>query len=115
MKREVVVFDEPPLEFRYGQRLPDPRDGLSLFGPCDTDEPSHPHSVSHGVIGPPEGIEAFSAWAEAMNQAWLPPEKKPNPFARAAAPSAAELADNQPKERLDRVWPVFPGFEAAFC
>jgi len=28
MKREVVVFDEPPLEFRYRQELPDPRDFL---------------------------------------------------------------------------------------
>ena len=114
MKQSVLVLDEPSLEFRYRQQLVDPRDGLSLFGPCDTDEPSHPHSVTHGVIGTPEGIEAFSHWASAMNQAWLPPGKRNSPFASKSAPTS-EVDQLAELEKQERLWPVFPGFEAAFC
>ena len=28
--QSVIVFDEPELEFRYEQKMADPRDGLSL-------------------------------------------------------------------------------------
>ena len=33
MNERVKVFSEPDLEFRYGQKAKDPRDGLGLFGP----------------------------------------------------------------------------------
>ena len=87
----VIVFDEPELEFRYHQRTMDPRDGLSLFGPFDTDGPTG-LTLSYIVIGSDEGIAKFEDWSNAMN--------KPASFA--------------PKANL-RLWPPFPGFEAAFC
>jgi len=31
---DVIVLPEPPLEFRYGQAVEDPHDGLS-FGPFE--------------------------------------------------------------------------------
>ena len=62
------MLDEPRLEFRYRQRLPDPRDGLSIFGPCDCDEPSHPKSMTYAVIGPAEGVTAFEEWPRAMQR-----------------------------------------------
>ena len=43
--KSIIVFDEPELEFRYEQRMADPRDGLSLFGPFDADLPSVPGTV----------------------------------------------------------------------
>ena len=96
MKSEItdstIVFDEPELEFRYGQRMADPRDGLTLFGPYDTDLPSRPGVLSYIVIGTDKGITDFKKWADAMD--------RPAIFA--------------PKENL-RLWPPFPGFEAAFC
>src|SRR5258708_39877810 len=91
MNKSVVIFDEPNLEFRYGQRLKDPRDGLALFGPYDTNHPSHPASLSHMVIGTPEGIAKFQVWSDLMN--WP--------------------ATNAPKDKL-RLWPPYPGFEAAY-
>ena len=88
---KLEVLDEPELEFRYGQRLTDPRDGLSLFGPFDADAPGHPASLSYGIVGTPEGIELFSKWSEAMVQP------------RAEAPGDRH-----------RLWPPYPGFEVAF-
>lgn len=91
MTARVHILDEPVLEFRYGQRVQDPRDGLSLFGPCDLDEPSHPKSLAYGVVGPPEGIALMRTWSAAMNKPWT----------------------QAPKDRV-RLWPPFPGFEACF-
>jgi len=91
MKNErVTVLEEPELEFRFEQRMQDPRDGLSLFGPFDADE-SHPQSPAYIVLGPPEGIGAFGSWSSAFNR----------PF-------------SHPKMEKRRLWPSFPGFEAAF-
>ena len=87
----AIVFDEPDLEFRYGQRLQDPRDGLALFGPYDTDQSSHPASLSYMVVGTPEGIASFSLWSGMMN----------SPVSSA------------PRNNI-RLWPPFPGFGAAF-
>ena len=87
----VEILPEPSLEFRYGQQVTDPRDGLSLFGPYDTDAPSHPSSLSYGVVGTSRGIELFQLWSEAMASAWI------------EAPH-----DNTQK------WPPYPGFQAAF-
>ena len=87
----VQILSEPSLEFRYGQRVTDPRDGLSLFGPFDADTSSHPDSLSYGVVGTKKGIELFQRWSEAMGSAWT------------EAPH-----DNTQK------WPPYPGFRVAF-
>ena len=70
MMNEAEILTEPPLEFRYGQKVPDPRDGLALFGPCDADAPSHPGTLAYGVVGRACGIELFSNWSRAMVQPW---------------------------------------------
>jgi hypothetical protein len=87
----VTVLDEPELEFRFGQRVQDPRDGLALFGPYDADEAA-PKTPTYIVLGPLEGVEAFTAWSQAFNR-----------------PAAHPNADKH------RLWPPFPGFDAAFC
>ena len=92
MLRELVILDEPALEFRYGQAVIHPRDGLSLFGPYDADAPGHPAALTYGVVGTPTGIELFSAWSNAMRSAWT----------------------EAPKDR-HRLWPPYPGFEAVFA
>ena len=92
MNKSIIVLNEPELEFRYGQWMIDPRDGLALFGPFDTDLSSRPGKLSYILIGTDAGIVHFRKWADAMNYpAFVPSEK------------------NQ------RIWPPFPGFEAAFC
>jgi hypothetical protein len=57
----IQILPEPELEFRYGQKLHDPHDGLGLFGPYTTDAPSHPKNIVYGVIGPKEGVTASVA------------------------------------------------------
>jgi hypothetical protein len=92
MTKSLIVFNEPELEFRYEQRVQDPRDGLALFGPCDADQPSHQRSLTYIVIGTDDGIAKFNTWSNMMNH-----------------PSTEAPKGNQ------RLWPPFPGFEAAFC
>lgn len=88
---EAVVFAEPALEFRYGQAVADPHDGLALFGPYDADAPSHPRNMSYALIGTERGVVAFRAWSELV---------------QSAIQAESGLAS--------RLWPTFPGFEAAF-
>jgi hypothetical protein len=92
MSETLIVFEEPGLEFRYGQRVADPRHGLSLFGPFDADESSKPSPLSYVVLGTVGGIASFTSWSQAMN-------------------TPATVA---PKGNY-HIWPSFPGFEAAFC
>lgn len=91
MTKSVIVFNEPDLEFRYGQRMKDPHDGLALFGPYDADQSSRPGPLTFIVLGPEDGIGRFTAWSCAMN------------YASVETPKANH-----------RLWPPFPGFEAAF-
>lgn len=87
----VLVLPEPELEFRYGQRVIDPHDGLSLFGPCDADSSSHPMSIRYGIVGTTKGIDTFIRWAGHLIH-----------------PISAPMASDA------RIWPTFPGIEAAF-
>jgi hypothetical protein len=89
----VTVLEEPLLEFRYGQQLQDPHDGLALFGPTDADAPSHPKSVNYAVVGPPEGIKELHTFTGALN---------------------TPLVTTQGRLRDALLWPPYPGFEAVF-
>lgn len=91
MHNSLMIFDEPELEFRFSQRVQDPHDGLGLFGPFDADLSTRPASLSYILIGAPEGIELYKNWAKQM--------LLPATFA--------------PKANY-RLWPSYPGFEAAF-
>lgn len=91
----VVVLDEPLLEFGLGQRVVSPHDGLTLFGPFEQNQPTHPASPSYIVLGAPEGISLFEQWSRAMSM--------PASEARTGAKNTHIL------------WPPYPGFEAAFA
>ncbi len=92
MSSDAILLEEPRLEFRYGQFLEDPHDGLSLFGPYGVEVSAHPKNLTIGVIGTPEGIRAFNQW------------------------SRVAKGPIYPGDGLDtHLWPVFPGFEVAFC
>jgi len=90
MHEQVLILPEPELEFRYGQAVADPRDGLSIFGAFDADAMGHPRNLSYAVVGTSTGVAAFQAWASRMQEPAFPGDL-----------SAA-------------LWPMFPGFEAAF-
>jgi hypothetical protein len=91
MSNAAVLLEESRLEFRYKQFLEDPHDGLSLFGPYGIDVSAHPKNLTIGVIGAPEGVQAFTRWSKSIRGPVYPGEGL-NPY----------------------LWPTFPGFEAAF-
>lgn len=90
MTDRSIVFEEPDLEFRFGQLAKDPHDGLTLFGPFDADHPSSP-ALNYVALGSSDGLAALRNWTAAMSRAWT----------------------DAPDDNL-RLWPPFPGFEAAF-
>lgn len=92
MTSRVTLLDEPRLEFHHGQFLEDPHDGLSLFGPYGLDVSAHPKNLTIGLIGTPTGVRDFTQWCKVSRGAIYP----------------GDGFDTH-------LWPVFPGFEAAFC
>lgn len=90
MSNRLVVFSEPDLEFRYGQKAKDPRDGLGLFGPFDADLPSAPQ-LNYVVLGTTAGLDILNNWVTHMNTPVI----------------------DAPNENF-RLWPPYPGFEVAF-
>lgn len=71
----VTYFEEPLLEFRYGQILAYPRDGLFLYGPVD--ESKDTMQIRYGVISTPAGLNHFKLWALSMKGFIdIPPPKK---------------------------------------
>jgi len=82
--RKLITFPEPRLRFGHEQLLEDPKDGLLLFGP-----PEKPLGTQYGVIGTPEGIRQFEAWAARLQQ---------------AVPADAKVSSSV----------TFPGFETIF-
>src|SRR5262245_50603451 len=100
MSDQVLILDEPPLEFNLHQHLLDPHDGLMLFGPYGATTDSHPKSLPYGLIGTERGIVAFKNWSETINRAIvLDDERDRQGFKR---PNA-------------KLWPAYPGFDAVFC
>lgn len=57
----LIRLPEPMLLFGHGQKMEDPRDGLTLFGPLDD---GSPYGIRAGVIGTRAGIESFKQWVE---------------------------------------------------
>lgn len=64
-KPRLIHVPEPQLEFRFGQTVDYPRDGLYLFGPVDAArEPRH---VRYGVIGTPDSLRRLKEWASQVS------------------------------------------------
>ncbi len=88
----LQVLEEPMLEFRYKQKVIDPKVGLAIFGPQDTDSGSHPKNISYGLIGTKVGIELAENFFKRIQNVIISKMPSENP----------------------RLWPPFPGFEAIF-
>jgi hypothetical protein len=89
---DLKLLGEPFLEFRYDQKVVDPKLGLAIFGPHDTDLRSHPKNISFGVIGTRVGIGLAESF-----------------FSRIQSYIVSKTVSENP-----RLWPAFPGFQAVF-
>lgn len=89
---DLKLLGEPSLEFRYSQKVIDPKAGLTIFGPYDTDSRSHKKNISYGAIGTRAGIKLSE-----------------NFFHRIQNCIVSKTASENP-----RLWPPFPGFQAVF-
>jgi hypothetical protein len=65
MRRELLFFDEPLLEFGLKQRAANPKAGLYYFGPLE--ERGRPRHIKIGVVGTPEGLRLYRSWSKAIN------------------------------------------------
>jgi hypothetical protein len=92
MLGRIVHVEEPLLEFRFGQKLVYPRDGLFLYGPVDGGRPA----VNYGAIGTPAGLARLERWTQVLGGLMPPPA--PRRGARLIEPQHV----------------AFPGFGAAF-
>src|SRR5450755_3612392 len=61
-KLNLIHLPEPPLEFKYGQTLVYPRDGLFLYGPVDGGRPE----IHYGAIGTAAGVDRLERWAKML-------------------------------------------------
>jgi hypothetical protein len=91
-KLDLVHIPEPLLEFRYGQKLAYPRDGLFLYGPVDEGRAA----VKYGAVGTAAGVARLEGWAEIIAHTINPPP--PRARARAIEPQHV----------------LFPGFAQAY-
>lgn len=88
MSENLLLLDEPLLEFGGGHHALGPHDGLCLFGSYGT---AGQDRSTHVVIGRSEGLDLWRKWRERMNRP----------------------ASCRDRSRL-RAWPPFPGFDVAF-
>lgn len=92
MNNQLIFLKEPQLLFKYEQRLEDPRDGLTLFGPY---EQLPAYSIQAGVVGTLRGLNLYQEFVRTLQR-----------------PIFSTRAD-RPTLSIQR--PTFPGFEAVFA
>src|SRR5579863_6078468 len=103
----VTYLPEPQLEFRCGQRLVYPRDGLFLYGPVgDTDQL---RSIRYGVIGTQDGVRRFRDWSAKLKGFIDIP--LPGPRSRAVEPQHVPFPGFAEAFHAD--WPIEPAAEVA--
>jgi hypothetical protein len=71
----VEHFQEPDLEFAFGQKTAHPKDGLFLYGPHQ--RATKTREIRVGVVGTSEGISHFKRWGtQIKGQVTVPPPGK---------------------------------------
>lgn len=61
--KELIYINEPKIMFGFGQKLEDPRDGLTLFGPIENNKP---YGIMNGVVGTKQGLAKFKAYVDSI-------------------------------------------------
>lgn len=87
IESKLIHIPEPKLTFGFGQKMEDPRDGLTLFGAYSKNK--HIGQISVGIIGSKEQREYVKSYLKRIHQPVIP-------------------------EKTDVARPYFPGLEATF-
>lgn len=90
MSEQVIVIDEPNLQFAGGHTAIDPHDGLTLFGPFTQGTSAHPQNPGHVVLAGREGLDLWRQWSQLFNK-----------------PACVQ----EPTKHT--LWPPFPGYDVA--
>jgi hypothetical protein len=61
--RELIYIGEPNIQFAYNQKCPDPRDGLSLFGPYEKI-----YGIKCGVVATREGLKKLEKYIDTLQK-----------------------------------------------
>jgi hypothetical protein len=83
--KELTLINEPKILFGYSQKIEDPRDGLTLFGPIEN---NIPYGIMNGVVSTRAGLEKFKEYLKSLQKPIFNANNNTRPF--------------------------FPGFEAVF-
>jgi hypothetical protein len=83
--KKLIKLDEPRILFAHDQKMEDPRDGLTLFGPLENNKP---YGIRNGVVATKEGLRKFVEYLRKIQ---------------------SPVYNNNSVTR-----PMFPGFEAVF-
>src|SRR6266498_2599028 len=73
MLLNAELLPEPELEFASQQQIEHPSTGLALFGPVESNGLEKPSRINYAVIGRPQGIAGFEAFASRLNSSIGPP------------------------------------------
>ncbi len=65
MNKELILIKEPKILFGFNQKIEDPRDGLSLFGPIEN---NIPYGIMNGVVGTKQSLEKFKSFLKTLNK-----------------------------------------------
>jgi hypothetical protein len=100
----TFFIPEPTLLFARKQAAVDPKTGLAMFGPYDTNEPGRHQAVRLGLLGTGPLIDLTRSWIERSLTKVLPL------FKRVHKDGSISLDPMDP-----RVYPPFPGLREAFA
>ena len=67
--KNLEILEEPKLTFNYGQKVIDPRDGLTLFGPYSKD---YVNDFNVGLIGTVSGRLKMQTWLKGLMKPMYP-------------------------------------------
>ena len=74
---DLFKIEEPKLLFGYDQKLEDPRDGLTIFGPL---EKLRPYGIISGVISTKRGLEKFKVFLKEIEKPLYNRDNVSRPF-----------------------------------
>ena len=74
---ELIHIDEPRLLFGFNQKLEDPRDGLTIFGPL---EKLRPYGIISGVVSTKSGLEKFKTFLREIQKPIFNKDNISRPF-----------------------------------